>query len=434
MANTIQIKHGAGAPGATTLAANELGFDTTNNVLYIGKGSSVLRLAPFDGGTITGTVILSKVQDASGTADNKPALIVGGASTAQHIEIDGNEILSKTNGTTPGILYLQDSTGEVRVAGSGGLSVTNGGLAVSGGNLSVSAGALNVTAGSIWAGTDGNTTAERQVGVQSGAGRIYLYSVASTTGYRGIYVSAHGTGAAKGVIAVDTNNNVTFYGSLDGTANQANYASALNDRTTIGSSSTTHATALKAYFDANKASIPRNKIINFYDQSNGNGSVDFGYWLNGYNDNPYGGFFVAHYGNAYYVGIQNGNYTLQHILTDTNYGSHNHDGTYLKLTGGSLSGDLKLTAGNIEVNAGKVYAGTTSSTTECWVEARCNGSRILIDATSSQRGVWADGAGWIFYAAKGTNVFTIKGNIDQLYYGSSAPSSPRTGQIWLKPI
>ena len=248
MANTIQIKHGAGAPGATTLAANELGFDTTNNVLYIGKGSSVLRLAPFDGGTITGTVILSKVQDASGTADNKPALIVGGASTAQHIEIDGNEILSKTNGTTSGILYLQDSTGEVRVAGTGGLSVTNGGLAVSGGNLTVSAGALNVTAGHIWAGTDGNTTAERQVGVQSGAGKIYMFSVASTTGYRGMYVPAHGTGAAKYVITVDTNNNTTFYGSLDGTANQANYASALNDRTTIGSSSTTQATALKAYF------------------------------------------------------------------------------------------------------------------------------------------------------------------------------------------
>ena len=91
---------------------------------------------------MTGTLILSRTTDASGTADNKPALIVGGASTAAHIEIDSNEILAKTNGTTPSTLYLQDETGTVSVAGSGGLAVsattassstTTGALRVSGG-------------------------------------------------------------------------------------------------------------------------------------------------------------------------------------------------------------------------------------------------------------------------------------------------------------
>lgn len=83
---------------------------------------------PLSGGTVTGTLVLSKTIDASGTANNSPALIIGGAATAAHIEIDGNEILAKTDGTTPGTLYLQDSSGLVCVAGSKGLTVTAGPL------------------------------------------------------------------------------------------------------------------------------------------------------------------------------------------------------------------------------------------------------------------------------------------------------------------
>jgi len=33
-----------------------------------------------------------KTQDLSGTANNKPALIVGGADTSTHMEFDANEI------------------------------------------------------------------------------------------------------------------------------------------------------------------------------------------------------------------------------------------------------------------------------------------------------------------------------------------------------
>lgn len=51
---------------------------------------------------------------------------MGGAATASHLEFDGNEILAKSDGTTPGTLYLQDSTGTVNVNGSGGLKVANG--------------------------------------------------------------------------------------------------------------------------------------------------------------------------------------------------------------------------------------------------------------------------------------------------------------------
>jgi len=83
---------------------------------------------------------------------------------------------------------------------------------------------LSASSGSIWAGTNGNTTAERQVGVRSGAGEMYMWSAAATNGARGIWLTAHGTGSAHSVFTVDTNNNVTFYGALSGNASTATKA------------------------------------------------------------------------------------------------------------------------------------------------------------------------------------------------------------------
>lgn len=69
------------------------------------------------GGTVTGTLILSRTTDLSGTANNKPALIVGGTDTQAHIEIDNNEIQAKANGTSVGGLYLQPDGGVCNVNG-----------------------------------------------------------------------------------------------------------------------------------------------------------------------------------------------------------------------------------------------------------------------------------------------------------------------------
>ena len=100
--------------GSETLGATNKPIYLHNGVIT--EGSACL---PLSGGTITGTLVLSKTTDASGTADNSPALIVGGTRTTAHIEIDNNEIMAKSNGTTPTTLSLNVSGGAIYL-GKGG--------------------------------------------------------------------------------------------------------------------------------------------------------------------------------------------------------------------------------------------------------------------------------------------------------------------------
>jgi len=102
--------------------------------------------------------------------------------------------------------------------------------------------------------------------------------------------------------------------------NSSTYASSyLASRQTIGSS--THATSLQDYFNNYKSSIPRNCLTANYSSAYGNGSLYFGYFLSGYDSTPYGGFYVCHYNNPYYVGISNGSYNQQEIITSSSIGS-----------------------------------------------------------------------------------------------------------------
>lgn len=81
--------------------------------------STYLKLS---GGTVTGTLVLSKTTDASGTSDNACALKIGNT-VGQHLEFDDNEIMSKSSGTAPNTLYLNTDGGLIST-GSGGINTS----------------------------------------------------------------------------------------------------------------------------------------------------------------------------------------------------------------------------------------------------------------------------------------------------------------------
>ena len=76
---------------------------------------------PKAGGTVTGQLVLSKTTDVSGTASSEGALVIG-SKTGTHIAFDGNEIMAKTDATTPGTLNINLDGGMVTI-GPGGLKV-----------------------------------------------------------------------------------------------------------------------------------------------------------------------------------------------------------------------------------------------------------------------------------------------------------------------
>ena len=71
---------------------------------------------------LTSTLILSATTDASETANNAVALVIGNRS-GQHLELDGNEILSKSAADTMSTLYLNGTRAFKQVVNDTTLSV-----------------------------------------------------------------------------------------------------------------------------------------------------------------------------------------------------------------------------------------------------------------------------------------------------------------------
>ena len=94
--------------------------DSTEKLYLVGAKTQAANPQTYSNGqvyTTDGTLYLTKATDLSGTANNHPALIVGGTDTAAHLELDANEIHAKASGTTVGPLYLNSEGGNTYLSG-----------------------------------------------------------------------------------------------------------------------------------------------------------------------------------------------------------------------------------------------------------------------------------------------------------------------------
>ena len=91
--------------------------DTSDKIFLIGAKSQAANPQTYSDNQVyvtNGSLFLTKPQDASGTADNKPALLIGDPTSA-HLELDTNEVMAKDSATTTGPLYLNNAGGLVYV-------------------------------------------------------------------------------------------------------------------------------------------------------------------------------------------------------------------------------------------------------------------------------------------------------------------------------
>jgi len=112
---TATTFNGNATSATTATSATKATQDSDGNTI----SSTYLKLS---GGTVTGTLVLSKTTDASGTSNNACALKIGNT-VGQHLEFDDNEIMSKSSGTAPNILYLNADGGLIST-GSGGINTS----------------------------------------------------------------------------------------------------------------------------------------------------------------------------------------------------------------------------------------------------------------------------------------------------------------------
>lgn len=125
-----------------------------------------------------------------------------------------------------------------------------------------------------------------------------------------------------------------------------------------------HATVLKSIFNKDKTSIPRNKFISVYSSAYRNGSYYMGYFLQGYENNPYGGFFVAHYNAAYYIGISNGSFIQNRLAYSTDIPSSlkNPHALTISLNGTSQGPYDGSAAKSINITSDSIGAASSSHT------------------------------------------------------------------------
>ena len=288
-----------------------------------------------------------------------------------------------TTSTRYGYIQINATDQKMYFRGENGVEQFNFNHAIytSGGNISAAA-------GNIWAGTDGDTTKERDVGVRSGAGILYLFSTASATGSRGLYAPAHGNGGANTVISIDTNNvasfngnaatatklanertisltgSVTGSGTFDGSGNLS-IATTTNHGHTFISNHSTIAKGSKpssaAYllgswgFETGSGIAIKNRLFGFEGCVNTNGrssiylmayqntadstaSNTFSVWMDQDGTRGYSVSDAAAFRSA--IGAGTSSLTIGTTASTAAAGNHDHDGTYVNVDGDTMTGDL----------------------------------------------------------------------------------------------
>lgn len=173
-------------------------------------------------------------------------------------------------------------------------------------------GSFYVNNGGIFVGPNKTDTYSQSGVLIHPDGYICMTNPSSVGSRAGIYFAWNNAASATSYIRESSSGIIELNGLLK-------VSKGIDPHASIGSGTTSHAVALKNYFTNYKSSTPRSKFITFYDSTNQNGSVTFGYFLAGYDSNPYGGFFSCHYQNAYYIGIYGGTYvqnTIQFATSD----------------------------------------------------------------------------------------------------------------------
>lgn len=173
--------------------ASITGNETINGHTYISGAHHIY----FDSGHGHGIIWRENTTTYAGEA-----LYVGGyflgSDDSNYLHIQG----STTGGTSVSwhdIMRLTATSGNLWIKGTGTF----------GSSVTLDGGVLTVSNGSVYAGTNGSTTAERQISVRSGAGILYMYSQASTSGNRGLYGANH-AGTYTSYLTIDQSNNLAL--------------------------------------------------------------------------------------------------------------------------------------------------------------------------------------------------------------------------------
>ena len=267
-------------------------------------------------------------------------------------------------------LFLQPRGGEVYI----GKDITSANTSADT-NYKLNVGGAAQFDGNIYSGLT-TSTIEQQIGVKSINGDFYMFAQGSSGSGRGICVGPHGNGVGKALIYVDADNNVTFEGTLNGTATSANYLGWYDGAYTNPG----YGTGSLSYYSYYNASYAMSSSVNgksnptsgwyhhllmIHPDSNGY-FCDVAWELTNSND------------PKMYYRVRNSSYysSWVSVLTNKNYTSYIENYlSDLELTIAASLNDLNSRINSISSGNASITHNTTSSTTKRYILGAGNNSQ-----------------------------------------------------------